>query len=72
MGRETYRKQHITYLQMRDVIIVCIYKGVCVCGCVTKKLAQPADTCHKVMEGHVKLSRCKPLRQQLNHLAITL
>ena len=42
------------------------------CVCITKKLAQPNDTCHKAVEWHLRLSRCEALRQSLNHLVITL
>lgn len=39
---------------------------------VTKESAQPGDTWHKAVEGHVHGSRCKPLSQQLHHPPIAL
>lgn len=53
---------------------VCIYgcAYIVILKCVTKELAKPGDTRHKAMEGHVKLSRHEPLRQQLYHRGITL
>lgn len=56
------------------LIVWCVdgFVSVWVSVCVTKELAQPGDTWHKTVEGHVQLSSSKALREQLNYLAVAL